>query len=124
MTQSSILPTVHNNTERLGDATTVCSECSYHKCQNLVSAPRDRKLSRLRLTREIAARSNLMRPLPAKTASFQPFENQDHSASTAMFALPFIPGPPTTVAVMLWLPGVFKTKALENVWDPASLAVK
>ena len=45
-------------------------------------------------------------------------------AETVTFAVPFRPGTPISVAVMLWLPAVIKVTPLVNVCEPASLAVK
>ncbi|HET7891576.1 MAG TPA: hypothetical protein VFL34_08625 [Candidatus Sulfotelmatobacter sp.] len=45
-------------------------------------------------------------------------------AETVTVAVAFSPGAPMTVAVMLWLPGVFNVTPLVNVWEPASLATK
>ena len=46
------------------------------------------------------------------------------SAETITFTVPFMPRAATTVAVMLWLPGVVKVTPLVNVWEPASFTVK
>lgn len=46
------------------------------------------------------------------------------AAKTVTFVVPFRPGAPMTVAVMLWLPAVIKVTPLVKVWEPASFAVK
>ena len=46
------------------------------------------------------------------------------AVDTLTFAVPFMPGAPLTVAVMLWLPGVIRVTPSVNVWEPASFGVK
>jgi hypothetical protein len=43
---------------------------------------------------------------------------------TVTSAVPFMPGAPETVAVMLCFPNVIKVTPFVKVWEPASLAVK
>lgn len=43
---------------------------------------------------------------------------------TVTVTVPFMPGAPRTIAVMLCLPAVIKVTPLVKVWEPASLAVK